>query len=275
MKKFDLLNFAVLVGRINHTLVLCRNKKDEGVTSVSDKDLESYSAVAHDMSVICSQIGFEDSKYKADTLFTRLSYRPNPAHYSGVHIEMMHIHESLILDMRKHKFLQVELPEYSDLGDGLLGVEVLGSFPSAKEDIIAAAHCLSVDLNVAAVFHLMHVVEWGIRALCHHVGLAEVVTDVKRSKRLPIEYAQWEIILKQIDDKVQATVGAIVDRDDKQKAQRFYYSTLQEIEGFKEAWRNHVMHTRGEYTAEDAEAVKSHVERFMKSLVKHGISEVI
>jgi hypothetical protein len=275
MKKFDLLPYSILVGRINYAVVCCRVKKEEGVTLVSNPDLDLYLEIAREMSEVCEQIGFEDSKYKADTLSTRLGFRPNPAHYSGVHIEMMHLHESLILDMKRHKFLQVDLPEYSDLGDSLLGTEVPGSFPSAKEDITAAAHCLAVDLNVAAVFHLMHVVEWGIRALCHHVGLSEVVSDVKRGKRLPIEYAQWGIILKQIDDKVQATVGTIVDRDDKQKAQRFYYSALQEIEGFKEAWRNHIMHTRGEYTAGDAVGVKSHVERFMKSLVKQGIFEVI
>jgi hypothetical protein len=274
MKKFDLLNFAILVGRINHAIVLCRDKKDEGVTSVSDKDLVSYSAIAHDMGEICEQIGFEDSKYKASSLLTRLSHRPNPAHYSGVHIEMMHLHESLILDMRRHKFLQMEKGEFFN-NQNLLGSEVWEAFPKSQEDILDAGNCLAVDLNTAAVFHLMHVVEWGLRALCIDLNMPDIVDDRKANRTIPIEYAMWEKILGQLPAAVDTRVQSIQDREKKQAAQTFYYPALKELAGFKDAWRNHVMHTRASYNSEDALAVKSHVERFMRSLVKHRIGEAI
>ena len=45
------------------------------------------------------------------------------------------------------------------------------------------------------------------------------------------------------------------------------------IRGFRDAWRNHVMHTRAEYSREDASAVLSHVKRLLQTLAVH-IKEV-
>ena len=52
----------------------------------------------------------------------------------------------------------------------------------------------------------------------------------------------------------------------KQSAQEFYYPALQDVRGIKDAWRNHVMHTRREYTALEADAILEHVKRLMATL---------
>ena len=186
---------------------------------------------------------------------------------------MMHLHESLVLDMRRHNFLQLEKGEFFN-NQNLLGGEVWDAFPKSHEDILDAGNCLAVDLNTAAVFHLMHVVEWGLRALCIDLNMPEIIDDRKANRTIPIEYAMWEKILGQLPGAVDTRVVSIQDREKKQAAQTFYYPALKEVGGFKEAWRNHVMHTRASYNSEDAIAVKSHVERFMKSLAKYGMGEV-
>ncbi len=52
-------------------------------------------------------------------------------------------------------------------------------------------------------------------------------------------------------------------RKRKQDTQEFYYPLLHDMRGFKEAFRNHVMHSRSEYTPQQAEDVLDHVKRFM------------
>jgi hypothetical protein len=57
----------------------------------------------------------------------------------------------------------------------------------------------------------------------------------------------------------------------KQQLQEFYNPALSEIEAFKDAWRNHVMHNRKVYAAEDALAILAHVKRFLTLLVANGV----
>jgi hypothetical protein len=49
---------------------------------------------------------------------------------------------------------------------------------------------------------------------------------------------------------------------------KFYYPVLQDIRGIREAWRNHVMHTRAEYSPEEAVAIFEHVRRIATTLAK-------
>jgi hypothetical protein len=270
MKNFNLLQFSLLISRIAFAADLCREQKYKGHTDIPD--MSRFGEIARDAGKICDEIGFEDSKYKADSLSARLGITPNVADFSGMLIEMMHLHESLILDMRRHKFLQMERPVFFDDKD-FLGSDVLVGFPKAEDDVISASNCLSVDLNTAAVFHLMHVVEWGLRAMCAHLGMTEVVVDKKNGKTIPIEFATWDRILNQLSAKAETKIALIADREQRHVAQTLYYPLIEEVNGFKEAWRNHVMHTRATYTYENAVAIHSHVKRFMNILALHNITE--
>lgn len=52
----------------------------------------------------------------------------------------------------------------------------------------------------------------------------------------------------------------------KSQAHEFYNGVLSESRGFKDAWRNHVMHSRRDYEADEAKGVKAHVQRFLQAL---------
>ena len=147
----------------------------------------------------------------------------------------------------------------------LFGDAIYDKFPDAREDIKDAGNCIAVDLGTAAVFHLMRAVEWGLRELCRRLGLLKIRKSKKpgRIKYVPMEYAQWEQILTDLQDRVDAKINVLKPGKTKQQAQEFYYPLLHDIKGFKDAWRNHVMHTRRNYTVLDAEAILDHVKRFM------------
>jgi hypothetical protein len=221
----------------------------------------------------CEAVDLDHAKAKAFGI--RLNLEKFPENFTGVTLaaSLDGLKDDLNICMFSHRFVQIEASVRKYLASvSIFGEPVRNSFPNAASDIQDAGYCIAVDLNTAAVFHLMHVVEWGLRALAIDVGLADIVTDKSKGKTAPVEFAQWEQILNQLPEKIDAKVGAMPRGDIKQKAQEFYYSASSEIRGFKEAWRNHVMHTRKSYTREDALAVFSHVQRFMQSLAAYGIS---
>lgn len=90
-----------------------------------------------------------------------------------------------------------------------------------------------------------------------------------RSGKLPFLAAKMNFFTIRVDAKIK-----VMSRGPrKQKAQEFYHPTLKEVNGFKDAWRNHVVHVRREYATKDAEGVSSHVGRFMNLLADYGIRE--
>ncbi len=143
------------------------------------------------------------------------------------------------------------------------GETVYQKFEKARNDAEQAALCVAAGANTAAVFHLMRVVEWGIRALGAELGMRKVTEG---TKRIPIESLTWGRLQDHIQAKVNRRIASLRPGPSRESKVRFYSEVLQDFRGFKDAWRNHVMHTRAEYGESDALRVLSHVERFMQSL---------
>jgi hypothetical protein len=218
-------------------------------------------------------IGFIHPSMQFFLLMSRLKHISWTFDPSAIQAELRSIEESITIEMFKHKFVRVEqsLSKFFENPD-LFGSEVSAKFSDAKSDIAEAGDCIAVGAATAGVFHLMRVVESGMRAFAKNLGLSQIVVDKKRGKTIPVEFSQWEKVLNQLPEKIDAKIGKMPAGPKKQRAQEFYYGALHELEGFKDAWRNHVMHVRSRYTSEDASAVLSHVHRFMKSLADNGVT---
>jgi len=181
--------------------------------------------------------------------------------YNELHARLRTIRESVERDLSKRLFMYVPVEKASSVErDDLFGVEVQKAFPSAVEDIKTAGTCYANDLNTACVFHLMRAAERGMRILA-------LDRRVKFKNDAPLEMQGWEDILKGIETEV-SKIGGWPNRLGlaKTQAQEFYNSAMGEFRGFKDAWRNHVMHTRRSYNAEDAKSILGHVCRFMQTL---------
>lgn len=176
----------------------------------------------------------------------------------------------IVTAMWDGKFVQV-VPSYSNYvnHDSLLGESVKAAFPSAAEDIKEAGNCIAVDCGTAAVFHLMRAVEWGIRALCVDLG---ILTVPRKTATIPIEFSEWDKMLDQVYPAVESKINAMAPGPQKQDCQEFYFPLLFDIRGFKDAFRNHVMHTRRTYSQKAADDVLDYVHRFLV-LLSTKISE--
>lgn len=134
--------------------------------------------------------------------------------------------------------------------------------PEINAEIKAAGNCIAADLSTAAVFHLMRVAEFGIRALVVHLGI-----PISNGE---LQYEDWHGLIEKVEAaipaKIKETNGG--DRGDKAEAKEFYYGVMGEFRGFKDVWRNSVMHTRSSYTAKEAIGVFERVQDFMQRLAK-------
>jgi hypothetical protein len=136
---------------------------------------------------------------------------------------------------------------------------VIESFPLAKADAFAAVDCWALGHDTASVFHLMRLAEHGLRALARE-------RSVRIPKR-PLEWAEWQNIIEAIRSKIDAI--AKKGRGPKRGAAlEFYRGALMSFEGFKDAFRNDVMHARKSYTEPEATAIRDHVYHFMHRLAE-------
>ena len=155
-------------------------------------------------------------------------------------------------------------------------VPIISVFPQTRNDADEALDCFALGKDTAAVFHLMRVAEWGLRAFCIHLGFRRIKSKIKATGKVeftPIDYTTWEGMLGQLRGKVNKKLARLRRGSAKQKLQETYLPMIEEIEAFKDAWRNHVMHNRKAYISGDVLAITSHVMRLMGALASKGICE--
>jgi hypothetical protein len=129
----------------------------------------------------------------------------------------------------------------------LFGTDVAAKFPEMNEDIDEAGKCLALNRSTAAVFHLMRIIEIGVRRFGDRLGI-ELTTE-----------KNWQPILDEINK-------AIKGMDHKLPQTKAYAATSSHLYNVKIAWRNEVMHPKQTYTEKEARAVFSSVDTFIRDL---------
>lgn len=230
----------------------------------------TFLQVASTAEKVCWDSGLTNAATRISEMHGGIAQHATSPDISMLLSETNHIVAEILRDLRSRQFIAIDAERnYFVDRDDLLGRPVADAFPSAVPDIREAGNCLAADCNTAAVFHLMRAVEWGLRALAADLGLKQVKHKIKKSGRVlytPIAYSEWERILDDLQERVDAKIATLKRGTKKQELQQFYYPALRDIRGIRDAWRNHVMHTRDEYNAEDADAVFTHVKRLMNAL---------
>ena len=137
----------------------------------------------------------------------------------------------------------------------IFGEAVFNSFPSARKDAELSGTCLALGLADAAIFHLMRVTEIGLRALAKHLRVKDRV----------VEHATWGRIIGAMEIKKEE-----LRKKSKSKKQNelleFYSGILAELNGFKDVWRNNIMHTQKSYDIPEAQKVLMRVQDFVQRL---------
>jgi hypothetical protein len=102
----------------------------------------------------------------------------------------------------------------------------------------------------------MRATEYGLRTLA-------------RKLRVPFpkqyELKTWEGLIKDIERQIQQIINK-PKSPQRAKDLEFYNAAAAQFRYFKDAWRNHVMHTRASYDEYQAMSVMIHAREFMQHL---------
>ncbi len=268
MKLFNSARLALLIDGLDvYRHAVAQDKKQSPDGKLGEESRKYVVDLLREIEELCKDIGLETANNQLAQINSHLAWSSD-VDLSSISADLRNAYDALMINFWKQNFIRVASDSVKYVNsDCLFGEPVKTAFPSAADDIREAGNCIAVECGTAAVFHLMRAVEWGLRSLCHNLGVLRILKKkTGKPKYVPIAWVEWDKMLDAVHDRVDTKILAMASGKRKQGAQECYYPLLRDVRGFKEAFRNHVMHTRAEYTPEDAKAVLDHVQRFMTLL---------
>jgi hypothetical protein len=139
----------------------------------------------------------------------------------------------------------------------LFGGEFDSKFRGASYDLDEAAKCLALGRPTACVFHLMRVMESGVRAVARCLKIDDPVKPAERN---------WGFVLGEVwkgIEKRWPNAAARASGDG-----LLFESLHASLDAVKNPWRNETMHAGTKYTDDEAEHVFVAVKGFMKKLAE-------
>lgn len=131
-------------------------------------------------------------------------------------------------------------------GDNLFGAKVAFAFPHMADDIDEAGKCFATGRYTASVYHLMRVMEAGVKAFGARLGIAG--TDTRN----------WDPIVKDINKAIEE-----MPRSDAKTRLAEASSHLSVV---RIAWRNPTMHPQATYTEDRAKEIFDATRTFTQTL---------
>jgi hypothetical protein len=171
-----------------------------------------------------------------------------------------HIETAINEDLAWVKFFYVErakTDEYEKMVPGQTGAvaELFGDpWPVAAAQLDHARRCYIADEFTASVFHSMRAAE-------------KVLSTVAQSLGVESRRANWQNVIEGIESAAK-DLDRLPKGDDKEQKQAFYGEIAMQLRCIKNAWRNHVMHARRDYTEEQAREIWWHVKRTVDNACK-------
>lgn len=157
----------------------------------------------------------------------------------------------IVLDPKEQSYFEPQEPHFS--------LDVALKFLSTAEfEIDEAAKCLALRRSTAAVFHLMRVMEFGIRAAARCLQIPDPVRAADRN---------WGNVLRAIKTDLDGHVGPSPTKvwtvpGDKE----FFESAYVSLDAVRVAWRNTTTHVEKKYTDDEAQHIFVAVRGFMIKL---------
>lgn len=166
------------------------------------------------------------------------------------------IFERLNDELDSRLFLAIDsmhVSYYTSFMDGWGNVNI--RFSSITGDIEESSKCFALNRYTAVVFHLMRIMEVGLRVLGD--TLHDPSLDPKRNPT-------WDRILQRCRTELAKPLAQ--RSPEWQQDEPFFSGTSARLMAVKDAWRNPTMHIERMYTEETALDVFNHVQAFMRHL---------
>ena len=141
--------------------------------------------------------------------------------------------------------LEADKKRYFEPKEPLFGSEFAAKFQTGGIfELDEAAKSLALGRPTAAVFHLMRLMEIGIRSVSRCLGIPDPLKPADRN---------WGSILKEIKADIDAHGGhkAIQNMGDLRRS-GFFESVYVSLDAVRVAWRNTTMHAENKYTDDEA-----------------------
>jgi len=168
-------------------------------------------------------------------------------------LSLQELQRRILDDLDLLIFMRVPTGKEEFLGQLLFGPQVAEKFPSTANDIEEAAKCFAFGRSTACVFHLMRVLESGLRAIARKVNF-----PVDSGAGRP----DWQPMLNKLEAELRKDYKEREFKGDHD----FLAGVVAHFGNIKIAWRNRVMHVESKYDEEQALAIYNATKGFMQHL---------
>jgi hypothetical protein len=252
MKEFDPIQFLFMGGIHSARKVATGVGGDSNLTE-DEKQRDSNDADKAEY--LCHVWGFEFSEMAAKRIKDFIA--KNAQVSANDLVRLFDEFDNRIIDEAKSKkFFSIESGKEVLLdGRNQFGEAVINAFPSAIIDIEEAGKCLAFERATACVFHLMRVMEIGLKVIGKSLNDPNLMATTNKS---------WNIILQKSEKELQKPLAG--RSPEWAKDDSFFASAIAMLRAVKDAWRNPTMHVENIYTEEQAEDIWNAVRGFMRHL---------
>lgn len=191
-------------------------------------EIEGY---LHDLQVACAPLELAVTVRYVEDLHGRLRKFDTGA--CGAALRELRRLIECELETKTFLYIPQEKLRFFNDSRQLFGERTLDRFPSVIAEVEEAGKCYAAGRNTASVFHLLRVLESGLRAVARSLS---ITTDTNRS---------WNSLLKKITMASQTQHP----HDDRTA---FYAELVARLYAVKDAWRNPTMHIERRYGSEEA-----------------------
>jgi hypothetical protein len=202
----------------------------------------------------CAELGLTASRISAEKVVRLVNI--GGCQFDEFRRLVVELQDRIIDEMRAPRFFSLsdEEAEYYNNPRSGWGI-TLDRFPSALFDVEEAGKCYAFGRGTACVFHLMRVLELGLRAL--GASLKDPTLD-------PARNPSWQAILSKGDKELLKPIAS--RRSEWQVDEAFFSTAHANLRTVQYAWRNPTMHIERTYTDEEAKEVINSTRAFMRHL---------
>lgn len=228
MLRFQADQFSAIFSIIGQSLTMLRSG-----AGIADDALLTMGGNCVVLANRCDELGLRYSSIRAKRVRDMIA-SPNVERDSLLRV-LQEIQDMACDELRVHVFLALQEEDAKYFEDSQFPPNVLDRFPGAAFDASEAGRCLALERSTACVFHLMRVVEYGLREIAHLVGIQG-------------DHPNWDVVIKKIDCELKKEYK---EREFKGLAD-VLSNVSANMHAVKTAWRNRVMHIDQKHTPEEA-----------------------
>jgi hypothetical protein len=263
MMNFVLTRFLGALRFIDQEIAMCRFKRTQWGTLINPEFEEDKKRILNNLqfvTLVCKEMSLNSANDRLERI--SFLFRSGGATYTNIETEMVVLRQAIEDDLKYYRFYhypkkvsEVPITFRTDWA------ETLAAFPSKgmEFEILSGADCYALGHPTAAIFHFMRVAEFGLRALARE-------RKVRLGNNKPIEWGTWNDLISKIDGTARTIAQKWKAGPRKDAALDFYSGAVQNFNGFKDQYRNVVMHVRREYKDLEAEIAMRQVRDFMNKL---------